>query len=148
VLAECPELAREPQVRSQCSAPLLELSCHQPSMLADVHPSLEDEKGYDDRNNGPENSGPKGRKPVEPDAPTRLRHSMTFVARARTTGGISSPSFCAVLRLSVRYTLRAVVYGMSETARPPSIACASSPACRPMSSPLANVIANRAPISA
>src|SRR5262249_37610320 len=50
VLAERPELARVPQVRSQCSAPLLELSCHQPSMLADVHPSLEDEKGHDDRN--------------------------------------------------------------------------------------------------
>src|SRR5215831_3057571 len=148
VFAEDPQLARESEARGQLSAALLELSGHQSPMLADVHPSLEDEKGHDDRNNRPEDTRPEAREAPKPDASPRRRHSMRLVARARIAFGISSPSCCAVLRLTVRYTIRALVYGTSATARPRSIAWASSPACRPISSPLAKDIAKRAPICA
>ena len=66
VFAEDPEFAREAEVRRQRQAPLLELFRHQPPMLADVHPSLEDEKGHDDRNDGPEDARAEARKAREP----------------------------------------------------------------------------------
>src|SRR5215470_891747 len=148
VFAEDPQLARESEARRQLSAALLELSGYQSPMLADVHPSLEDEKRHDDRNHRPEDTRPEAREAPKPGARARLPHSITFVARARIAFGMSSPSCCAVLRLTVRYTIRALVYGTSETARPRRIAWASSPACRPISSPLAKDIAKRAPICA
>src|SRR5262245_141070 len=147
VLAEGSELAGEAKIRRQSAPPLLELVGDEPPMLADIHPPLEHEKEQDDGNDGPEDAGSEARE-AAPRGPALPRHSMMLVARARTVGGISSPSFCAALRFTVRYHLRAFVYGTSVTGRPASIARADSPACRPMSSPLANESANSAPICA
>src|SRR5882724_10854244 len=113
-------------------------------MLADIHPPLEREEGQDDGHDGPEDSRTEAREAAEPRAP----HWITLVARDRIAGGISRPNFWAALRLTVRCNFRAFVNGTSAAARPPRIACASSPAWRPMSSPLANDSAKSAPICA
>ena len=96
-------------------------------MLADVHPRLEDEERHDDRHDGPEDRAPGSWRSRGTGSRVLIGHWITLVARVRMACGISRPSFCAALRLTVRYELPRAGVGTSDAGRPPSIAWASSP---------------------
>src|SRR5262245_25832758 len=115
-----------------------ELGRHDSAMLADTDQAVDDETDGHDRNERPEDPEPEGGR--------RSHGCITVVALVRTPLGTSTPSFCAALRLTVRFTFRAVVDGTSAAVLPPRTVWASSPAWRPMSSLLANDSERRAPI--